>query len=93
MKLQIDIFSEENRSTCELIGGSPSQEIGECLGEEASECDVFYQENCVFNGTDLGMPPPDGEVTNATGCHEWCKLFEDISCAYWTFEVCINLEP
>ena len=79
------IHSEENRSTCELIGGSPIQEIRECLGEEASECDVFFQENCVFNGTDLGIPPPDGAVTNATDCHEWCKLFAN--CEYWTFEV------
>ena len=63
-----DTFSEENRSTCKLVGGSPAQELGECLGNGASYCDTFYQENCEYQGADLGLSPPDGEIGNEMEC-------------------------
>lgn len=51
---------------------------------------MFYQENCEYLGIDLGLSPPDGEVKNEMECQEFCKIFQDFGCLYWTFEVINN---
>ena len=70
------LSSEENRSKCEIVGGTPSQEVEECLGNDTFVCDVFFQENCVYEGTDLGLYPPSDEVQNPGDCQEFCRIFQ-----------------
>ena len=68
------------------MGGSPAANIGECLGDNASDCDVFYEENCEYKGSDTGLSPDDGAMKNEEECQQFCQIFQDYGCQYWTFQ-------
>ena len=51
-KLYYTLCSEDNRSSCKMIGGSPHQSYEDCLGDHTEPCDEFYEENCEFSGED-----------------------------------------
>ena len=58
--------------------------MGECLGNNAGDCDVFYEENCEYEGSDTGLSPEDGAMKNEQECQEFCQIFQDFGCQYWT---------
>ena len=70
------LCSEDNRSSCKIIGGSPHQSYEDCLGDHSDHCDVFYEENCEFTGQDSGLSPPDGEMKTPEECQDFCKIFQ-----------------
>ena len=72
--------------TVKIIGKAAGllEDVEDCLGGRASNCDVFYQENCVYEGQDTGLSPPDGSLQTEAECQEFCQIF---GCSYWLFEV------
>ena len=58
--------------------------------ENVSGCDLFFEENCEFEGVDTGLSPEDGAMRNEEECQEFCRVFQDIGCSYWIFEASQN---
>ena len=70
------LYSEDNRSSCKIVGGSPYQSYEDCLGDNSEPCDVFYEENCQYYGRDVYLSPPYGEMKTAEECQDRCKLWK-----------------
>ena len=73
-----NIFRKNARSTCEIIAGSPTQSLQDCVMGEIIDgsCDAFFDEECEYHGHDIGVSAPAGEVTNVIECEEYCHLFQ-----------------
>ena len=68
------------------MGGSPRTDIDQCV-EHGSGCDLFFEENCDYEGGETGFSPEDGAMRDERECQEFCRVFQDIGCEYWIFEV------
>ena len=79
------IFDGDYRDECAVIGGSPLQSVDECVNGVDHGCDAFLGEQCVYEGQDFGLSPPNGQLNTALECEEFCVLYQDIGCQYWVF--------
>ena len=69
--------SDDNRMQCDIVGGSPQQNLNECLvGDFIYDlCDAYMDINCEYLGEESDLSFPD-DVEDATECEQLCKDFE-----------------
>jgi len=79
------LFDGDYRDECAVVGGSPLQSVDECVNGVDHGCDAFLGEQCVYEGQDFGLSPPNGQLNTALECEEFCVLYKDIGCQYWVF--------
>jgi len=79
------LFDGDYRDECAVIGGNPLQSVDECVNGVDHGCDAFLGEQCVYEGQDFGLSPPNGQLNTALECEEFCVLYQDIGCQYWVF--------
>ena len=71
-------FRSNTRSECDIVAGSPDQNLNDCLLGDITVggCDGFIYEECDYYGEDTGFSAPPGEITNPVECEEYCLLFQ-----------------
>ena len=47
-------FSGFAHSQCEIVAGSPNEDLEQCFHVHDNSCATFVEENCSYNGTDTG---------------------------------------
>jgi len=74
-------------SQCEIVAGSPNEDLEQCFHVHDNSCATFVEENCSYNGTDTGFSAPPGQMSTPEECEAHCKLFQTIGgCNYWVFD-------
>ena len=64
---------------CDLIGGSPDQDLDDCLIGIDSGCEAFTDQECEYDGVlDDDLSPDDGQIKSPQECEELCTLYQVI---------------
>ena len=72
-------FSSDTRMECDLIGGSPGQDLEECFIGTSSGCEAFTEQECEYDGVlDDELSPVDGQIKSPLECEQLCRLYQVI---------------
>ena len=74
----LSLCSSDVREECDVIGGSPDQEIENCFvnGGTDDGCDGFADLDCTMTGSVLDTSPPDGQIQSAEECEDLAKIYQ-----------------
>ena len=51
-----------------MYGAPVDSDIPACVGADINSCDGFIEEDCSYEGGDLGLDPDDGHVADMLEC-------------------------
>ena len=79
------LFRKDYREDCHVIGGPFNQSFDGCFdGEPLENCNLLFQEDCVYEGNSFVLTP-NGTIVDPKTCEELCFEYHDLECEYWVY--------